>query len=93
MTAWIGIEEVNEFITFIEKYILPNLETRYRDNSAEFVFNTNEVRLSYLIDEKKRRISIKLKRYDDYRYQNNTFWTETQVDKINGLLDVLKVIK
>lgn len=62
MTAWIGIEEVNEFITFIEKYILPNLETRYRDSSAEFVFNTNEVRLSYLIDEKKKEDFNKIKK-------------------------------
>lgn len=45
--------------------------------------------LSYLIHEKTRKLTIKLNRYED----NYTFWTVTQVDKISGLLDVLKIIK
>ena len=92
-TAWIGIEEINEFIIFIEKHVLPNLGKRYKDSSAEFIFNANEMRLSYLIHEKRKRLTIKLNSYDGGPYKNYTFWTETQVDKIDGLLEVLKVIK
>ncbi|MDU8886792.1 hypothetical protein RXV94_11525 [Yeosuana sp. MJ-SS3] len=63
--------------------------------SAEYIFNANEVTLSYLIDETKRRLTIKLNGYDDCgcEFKNYTFWTETQVDKIPGLLELLKIIK
>ncbi|WP_374507286.1 hypothetical protein [Flavobacterium sp.] len=88
-TAWIGIEEINEFITFIEQYVIPNLEAKYNNSSAEYIFNAKEMTLSYLIHEKTRKLTIKLNRYED----NYTFWTVTQVDKISGLLDVLKIIK
>jgi hypothetical protein len=92
-TAWIGIEEINEFIIFIEQYVIPNLESKYNHSSAEYIFNANEMTLSYLIHERTRRLTIKLNRYDDSEFKNYTFWTETQVDKISGLLDVLKIIK
>ena len=93
ITAWVGIEEINEFITFIEKYVIPNLEIKYNDRSAEYIFNANEVTLSYLIYERKRRLTIKLNSYDDCVFNNYTFWTETQIDNISGLLEVLKIIK
>ena len=93
ITAWVGIEEINEFITFIEKYVIPNLEIKYNDRSAEYIFNANEVTLSYLIYERKRRLTIKLNSYDDSVFKNYTFWTETQIDNISGLLEVLKIIK
>ena len=92
-TAWIGIEEINEFIKFIEENVIPNLELRFKDKSSEFIFKANEMTLSYFVYEKKRRLTIKLNSYDDSEFKNYTFWTETQVDKIPRLLEILKIIK
>ena len=49
--------------------------------------------LSYFVYERKRRLTIKLNSYDDSEFKNYTFWTETQVDKIPRLLEILKIIK
>ena len=92
-TAWIGIEEINEFIKFIEENVIPNLDLRFKDKSSEFIFKANEMTLSYFVYEKKRRLTIKLNSYDDSEFKNYTFWTETQVDKIPRLLEILKIIK
>ncbi|QXP79210.1 MULTISPECIES: hypothetical protein [Winogradskyella] len=95
-TVWIGLEEINEFIRFIEDYVLPNLDIQLPiDSSSEFVFKAKEMTLSYFIDNKRKRLTIKLNNYDDCLclYKNYTFWTKTQVDKISKLLDILKIIK
>jgi hypothetical protein len=92
-TAWIGLEEINEFIAFIEENVIPNLELRFKDKSSEFIFKANEMTLSYFVYEKKRRLTIKLNSYDDSEIKNYTFWTETQVNKISRLLEILKILK
>ena len=92
-TAWIGLEEINEFISFIEDNVIPNLKLKFKDKSSEFIFKANEMTLSYFIFEKKRRLTIKLNSYDDSEFNNYTLWTETQVDKIPRLLEILKIIK
>tara|TARA_B100000809_G_C15086710_1_gene511732 strand:- start:1091 stop:1633 length:543 start_codon:yes stop_codon:yes gene_type:complete len=92
-TAWIGLEEINEFISFIEENVIPNLELRFKDKSSEFIFKANEMTLSYFVYEKKRRLTIKLNSYDDSEIKNYTFWTETQVNKIPRLLEILKILK
>lgn len=92
-TAWIGIEEINEFISFIEKYVVPNLDLKFKDKSSEFIFKAKEMTLTYKVYEKRKRLTIKLNSYDDGDYINYTFWTESQVDKIPRLLEVLKIIK
>lgn len=92
-TAWVGLEEINEFISFIEENVIPNLDLKFKDKSSEFVFKANEMTLSYLVDERDRRITIKLNNYDDLEIKNYTFWTEAKVDDIPELLEVLKIIK
>ncbi len=92
-TAWVGIEEINEFIVFIESNVIPNLDLKFKDKSSEFIFKANEMTLSYDVHEKKRRLTIKLNSYDDTEIKNYTFWTETQIDKIPRLLEILKEIK
>ena len=93
-TAWIGLEEIDEFVSFIETHVIPNLELKFKDKSSEFIFKANEMTLSYFVYEKKRRLTIKLNSYDDDDLvKNYTFWTETQVGKIPNLLKVLKNIK
>jgi hypothetical protein len=92
-TAWIGLEEINEFVSFIEENVIPNLDLKFKDKSSEFIFKANEMTLTYFIYEKKRKLTIKLNSYDDSEFKNYTFWTETQVDKIPRLLEILKIIK
>jgi hypothetical protein len=92
-TAYIGLEEINEFILFIEKYVIPNLSIKFKDKSSQFTFKAKEMTLYYLIYEKKRRLTIKLNDYDNSEFINHTFWTETQVKKIPELLNILKTIK
>lgn len=48
---------------------------------------------SYFVYERDRKITIKLNSYDNDKILNYTFWTETQVDKIPKLLEILKKIK
>lgn len=92
-TAWVGIDEIEEFIDFVEDNVIPNLDLKFKGKSSEFIFKAKEMTLSYFIYEKDRRISIKLNSYDNDKILNYTFWTETQVDKIPKLLAVLKKIK
>lgn len=92
-TVWVGIDEIEEFINFVEDNVIPNLDLKFKGKSSEFIFKAKEMTLSYFIYEKDRRITIKLNSYDDDKILNYTFWTETQVDKIPKLLTVLKKIK
>jgi len=92
-TAWVGIDEIEEFINFVEDNVIPNLDLKFKGKSSEFIFKAKEMTFSYFIYEKDRRITIKLNSYDDDKILNYTFWTETQVDEIPKLLTVLKEIK
>lgn len=92
-TAWIGLDEIEDFINFVERNVIPNLDMKFKDKSSEFIFNAKEMTLSYFVYEKTRRLTIKLNSYDDSEFKNYTFWTETQVDKIPRLLEILKLIK
>ena len=92
-SSWIDLNEVDEFITFIEQYVIPNLKDKTeRKQSVTYIFNSREIRFSFYIEKSSRIISIYLKDYgitDNQHY----FWTETQVNKIPDLLIMLKEIK
>ncbi|SMC41783.1 hypothetical protein [Moheibacter sediminis] len=92
-TAWVGLDEIDEFIFFIEKNVIPNLDLKFKKQSTEYIFKSKEMTFSYLVDEKRKRISITLNNYDGTGVPNYYFWTETQVNKIPNLLEVLKQIK
>ena len=92
MSAWVGKDEIDEFIAFIEQRIVPNLDLRYKKKSSEFIFNAKEITFRYMVDEKRRRLSILLNNYQDAGYPFH-FWTEARVDKIAELLPVLKDIR
>ena len=92
-TAWVGLDEIDEFILFIEKNVIPNLDLKFKKQSTEYIFKAKEMTFSYIVDEKRKRISITLNNYDGNGIPNYYFWTETQVSKIPKLLEVLKQIK
>ena len=45
-TVWVGIDEVEEFITFVEKNVIPNLNLKFKDKSTEFIFTAKEMTFS-----------------------------------------------
>lgn len=92
-TAWVGLDEIDEFISFIETNVIPNLDLKFKKKSTEYIFKAKEMTFSYLVDEKEKRISISLNNYEKEGQKNYYFWTETQVSKIPDLLQVLKKIK
>jgi hypothetical protein len=92
-TAWVGLDEVDEFVQFIEKNVIPNLDLKFKKKSTEYIFKAKEMTFSYIVDEKRKRITIWLNNYEKEGQTNYSFWTETQVDEIPELLKVLKKIK
>ncbi|SIN95428.1 hypothetical protein SAMN05421769_1356 [Chryseobacterium scophthalmum] len=92
-TSWLDLNEVEEFIQFLEQYIIPNLKDKTeKKQSTTYIFNSKEISFNFYIEKNTRRISIYLKDYgviDNEHY----FWTESQVNKIPELLEVLKKIK
>jgi hypothetical protein len=92
-SAWVGLDEIDEFINFIETNIIPNLDVKYKNKSSEFIFKAKEITLKYLIDERRRRLTISLNNYEDKGWRSYDFWTEARVDNIPDLLEILKKVK
>ena len=92
-SSWIDLNEVDEFILFIEQYVIPNLKDKTDTNqSVTYIFNSREITFRFYIGKNTRRISIYLK--DNGSTDNeHYFWTESQVNKIPELLTMLKEIK
>lgn len=91
--SWIDLDEIDEFIFFLEEYIMPNLENKTGNKqSVTYIFNSKEIVFEFQIRKNKKRTSIFLKDYGitDTRHY---FWTETQVTKIPRLLTMLKELK
>lgn len=93
--AYLGLDEVNEFINFLEKNIIPNLGLSLKEKSSEFVFKAKEMVFYYTVVEKEKRISISIPVIDENTQASTGkflyFWTEKNVDDIPNLVKVLKV--
>jgi hypothetical protein len=92
-SAWVGMDEIAGLISFIESYVIPNLDQELRKKSKEFIFESKEMTLSYMINERQKRISITLNNYTKAGDPKYYFWTESQINNISNLLQVLKKIK
>lgn len=85
--AYISSKEVEDFVYFIEKYVIPNLDvTTEKKEKLFYKFNAKELSFSYNVQRKSRIIIINFIRSDG----EYAFWTKTQVKKIPNLLEVLK---
>ena len=94
LTAWVGLDQIDEFITFIDENIIPNLQLKYKEKSSEFTFNAKELTLKFLIDERRRRLTISLNNYEpEGLIKSYDFWTETKVDNFPDVLEILKKVK
>lgn len=92
-SSWIDLNEIDEFIFFIEQYVIPNLKDKTeKKQSVTYSFNSKEITFSFYIEKNKRRISVYLKDNGITDYEHY-FWTESQVHKIPDLLAILKQIK
>jgi hypothetical protein len=92
-SSWIDLDEIDEFVLFIEQYVIPNLKDKTeKKQSTTYIFNSREITFSFNIEKTSRRVSIYLK---DNGVTDNEhyFWTESQVNKIPELLTMLKEIK
>ena len=92
-SSWIDLNEVDDFILYLEQHVIPNLKDKTeKKQSTTYIFNSREITFSFYIQKNSRRISIYLKDngLTDYRHY---FWTESQVGKIPELLTMLKAIK
>jgi hypothetical protein len=94
-TAWVGLDEIDDFIDFLEKNIIPNLKLKYKEKSSEFIFKSKELTFKYLIDERRRRLTVSINNYDysEVTSRRFEFWTEAKVDNIDELLPILKSVK
>jgi hypothetical protein len=95
-SIFIDKEDAIKMVAYIERDIIPNLKTTYKKQSKEYVFKTDELFFSFLIDEKDARITIHL---SDFGPLNNgqgggdqiEFWTESKIDDIPNMLTTLKL--
>lgn len=87
LQVWVDNDEVQELIKFLKKFILPDIDTKYKKKSSEFEFKANEITFIFLINESKRRLTIKINDIPDY-----SFWTESRADKIGDVIPVLEMV-
>jgi hypothetical protein len=95
--GYIAYEEVDGFVNFLEKNIIPNLNSKYAQKSNEYIFKTKEMIFSYLIYEKERRITVGMPEINintsEFKGNFIYFWTEKNIDDVVGLVKVLKRLK
>jgi hypothetical protein len=96
-SAFVGYDEVEGFISFLEKNVIPNLGTKLNSKSNEYIFKSKEMVFSYLIYEKERRITIGCPIIDEATGRSTGkflyFWTERNIDDVKDLVKVLKRLK
>lgn len=92
-SSWVDLNEISEFVIFVETYIIPNLEKKAeKRKSITYVFKSKEIIMSFNVGNYKNRISVYLKNNGVVEEQCY-FWTETQTSKSPELLSVLKSLK
>lgn len=96
-TAYLSLNEVDGFINFLEKSVIPNMSLSFSKKSSEFVFKCKEMVFKYQIIEKDKRIIVSIPEIDPDTQKSNGgflyFWTERNVDDIPQLIKTLKTIR
>ena len=94
-SVFIDKDDVKKMITYIERDIIPNLETTYKKQSQEYVYKCKEMFMSFLIDEKQLRITMHISDYGPLGDGHGggdqiEFWTESQVETMPKFLASIK---
>ena len=84
-TVFIDKVDVSRMISYIERDIIPNLKTTFKKKSKEYVFKSNELFFSFLINEKTARITMHIVDFgplgDGFGGgEQIEFWTESKID-------------
>lgn len=88
--SWIDIEDINNFIFFIEEYVIPNIKHKTdKKQSVTYIFNSKEIVFNFSIQKNRRSISIYVKDDGIINY-DNYFRSFNQSENILKLLAVLK---
>ncbi len=92
--AWVSIDEVKKLIDFLEKYVVPNLQTKLVKKEIHYDIRATEMTISYHIINSIRKFYIQLNDYNNGNVNFNayTFWTSTQINKIPELIEKLKTL-
>ncbi|NPA43212.1 MAG: hypothetical protein GXO27_04185 [Chlorobi bacterium] len=92
--AFVGMDEINDMIRFIEQYIIPNLDevTENPKKKKAYIFRAKEITMSYIIWGKKRQLKIRLN-YAEETGNFYEFWTNTQIKKVTELVKFLKELQ
>lgn len=92
-SSWVDYDEIAEFITFLDKYVMPRFSVNTSENiSLTYVFSSKEIMVQFEVGDNNNRLSIFLKNNDGFDGQCY-FWTETQIGKTQELLAVLQSFK
>ena len=94
-SSWIDLNEISEFVTFVENYVINRLPIRTENNTSHtYIFNSKEIVLKFSVNDKNnyKKLSVYLKE-DGVIDEEYYFWTETQIEKTRDLLTVLKSMK
>ncbi|HRB70889.1 MAG TPA: hypothetical protein PK776_03485 [Flavobacterium sp.] len=92
-SSWVDLDEISEFVIFLENYVIPKLSKKTEKNkSITYVFKSKEITVRFMIGDFTNRLSIYPK--DEKGVDGQCyFWTETQIDKSQELLTVLQTLK
>lgn len=92
-SSWVDLDEISEFITFIEDYVIPRLSKMTEKNKSNtYIFRSKEIAMSFTVGNFTNKLSVYLKDKEGFDEQCY-FWTETQTTSSEKLLTVLKTLK
>lgn len=89
--AWVGMEEIEDMIIWLEQYVIPNLEiSAGKKKTVKYIFNSDEITMKFEIYNTTRIFSVLL---NNSAYPDKYFWTETKVKDIPKVLAALKLLR
>jgi hypothetical protein len=89
--AWVGMEEIDDMIVWLEQYVIPNLQTTAgKKKTVKYIFNSDEITLKFEISNNTKVFSVIL---NNSAYLDKYFWTEARVKEIPKVLAALKYLQ
>lgn len=89
--AWVGMEEIDDMIVWLEQYVIPNLgSSAGKKKTVKYIFNSNELTLRFEIKDNTQIFSVIL---NNTAYLDKYFWTEAKVKDIPKVLAALKYLQ
>ena len=91
--SYVDYEEIGEFMSFLEKYVIPRISVNTVENKTlTYEFTSKEIMVQFQLGDFTNRLSFFLKDNNNFD-EKCFFWTETQIGKTQELLAVLQSFK